>query len=259
MPRSLVLLIAFASHVTSLHAQPAAGAGDKQHQAVVLFERGLKHYNLAEYDAAIDLFKQAYFLTEAPDLLFNIAQSYRLKGPGNCRSALQFYRNYLRLSPATPKRASVEAAIKDMEICARSEPPQPDEPLGRDVPAPPAPPVPAVSAAAPAPSDSEQPHAPLLPRILVGAGAASAAIGGATLIWAWRRYESIKASGCAPSCDSAIVDPPRTGQHIGDVLVVAGVAAAAIGTVLWLTHRQPTRQQAWLAPVGTGVTLGMTF
>src|SRR5262245_12813633 len=113
----------------SLHAQSTpADTGDKEQQARGLYEQGLKHYNLAEYDLAIELFKQAYLLTEAPELLFNIAQSYRLKGAGNCRSALQFYRTYLRVEPRASKRASVEAAIADMEICARDEPVRPDDP-----------------------------------------------------------------------------------------------------------------------------------
>jgi hypothetical protein len=146
-----------------------------------------------------------------------------------------------------------------MERCAHDEPPRPDEPLVRDVPTRPTHPATAIAANPTGPSESERARQPLMPKLLVGAGAAVAAVGGGTLIWVWRRYESIKASGCAPSCDPAIVDPPRMGQRVGDVLVLAGVASAAIGGVLWLRSRSTARQQAWLAPAGAGVAIGMTF
>src|SRR5262245_38218137 len=78
----------------------------EQRDALSLYEAGVRRYNLADYDQAIDLFKRAYLLSEAPELLFNVAQAYRLKGDGFCALALRFYRNYLRLDPKTAKRAS---------------------------------------------------------------------------------------------------------------------------------------------------------
>src|SRR5262249_22773412 len=94
---------------------------EKEERALGLFEQGLRHYKLGEYDAAINFFKQAYLLTDAPELLYNIAQSYRLKGAGHCGLALKFYKNYLQSEPETAKRASVDAVIADMDKCAREE------------------------------------------------------------------------------------------------------------------------------------------
>src|SRR5262249_38245523 len=77
------------------------------------YEKGLTHYNLGEFDPAVDEFKKAYELSSAPGLLFNIAQVYRAKE--DYKQALYFYRTYLRLQPDAPNRADVEARIADLE------------------------------------------------------------------------------------------------------------------------------------------------
>ena len=92
-------------------AQPAADDAKKA-DARSLYEEGLKHYNLGEYDAAIDAFKKAYAISSAPGLLFNIAQSYRLKK--DYEQASNFYLTYLRLKPDAPNRADVEQRIDEM-------------------------------------------------------------------------------------------------------------------------------------------------
>jgi len=95
----------------------------RQHEAQRLFRQAQTHYNLAEYDQAIDLFKQAYQLVQAPGFLFNLGQAYRLKG--DCAQALQFYKNYLREEPDPPDRAHVEDLIADMQKCVDSPRPPP--------------------------------------------------------------------------------------------------------------------------------------
>src|SRR5262249_10653631 len=47
---------------------PAESDAAREH-----YQRGLTHYNLGEFDAAVNEFKQAYALSSAPGLLFNIA------------------------------------------------------------------------------------------------------------------------------------------------------------------------------------------
>src|SRR5262245_20805216 len=113
----LALAAAFA-----LGSSAAAHAGEEETAAArALYEKGLKHYNLAEYPEAIALFREAYHSSDAPEFLFNIAQAYRLRGD-HCTQALQFYRSYLRVAPESSKRKSVEAAMIDMERCAAAEP-----------------------------------------------------------------------------------------------------------------------------------------
>ena len=77
------------------------------------YEKGLTHYNLGEFDPAVEEFKKAYELSNAPGLLFNIAQVYRAKE--DYKQALYFYRTFLRLQPEAPNRADVEARIADLE------------------------------------------------------------------------------------------------------------------------------------------------
>src|SRR5262245_60067857 len=76
----------------------------RQAQAASLYQDGIKHYNLGQYDRAIALFTKAYLLTEAPELLSDIAQAYRLEGPSGCVQSLAFYRSYLRADPRSSKR-----------------------------------------------------------------------------------------------------------------------------------------------------------
>jgi tetratricopeptide (TPR) repeat protein len=237
----------------SAGAQPGGGTGPAQARA--LYEQGLKHYNLAEYDQAIDLFKQAYLQSEAPELLYNIAQSYRLKGAGHCRAAVRFYRSYLAAAPDSPKRPSVEAAIADTEACARAEAPPAAAPAPR--PRPPASPAPPTSP----PAETRDDEAPVrwLPIVVGGTGVVLALTGAATLTWARGRYHALEDRGCAPYCDPADVDGPRTGQRVGVILLAAGAAAGATGLVLWLVGPAPAHQQAWIVPNGRGVEVGLTF
>jgi tetratricopeptide (TPR) repeat protein len=74
---------------------------------------GMNHYNLGEFDEAITEFKAAYALTSEPGLLFNIAQSYRLKE--DYKQALYFYKTYLRLVPDAANRADVERWIHELD------------------------------------------------------------------------------------------------------------------------------------------------
>lgn len=88
-------------------------ADDKKAKAKAAYEKGLGHYNLGEFDLAIESFREAYALSSAPGLLFNIAQSHRLKK--DYEQASYFYRTYLRLKPDAPNRADVEARLEEMD------------------------------------------------------------------------------------------------------------------------------------------------
>src|SRR5215813_608889 len=102
--------------VVLLLALQAHGPAD-QARARKLTDEGLTHYNVAEYDQAIESFKAAYVISKAPGLLFNIAQAYRLKG--DCAQALHFYKNYLRVEPSAKQRAKAQARVEEMSRCTR--------------------------------------------------------------------------------------------------------------------------------------------
>jgi tetratricopeptide (TPR) repeat protein len=84
---------------------------DDLEKAKALYDEGLRHYNVAEYDAAIAAWKQAYVLSKRPLLLFNIGQAYRLAG--DCPQALAFYENYRR-EEERPKR-ELAAAVEECQ------------------------------------------------------------------------------------------------------------------------------------------------
>lgn len=55
---------------------------------------GKNHYNLGEFDRAIEAFKEAYKLEPNSALLLNIAQAYRMAG--DCPRALLSYKAFIR-------------------------------------------------------------------------------------------------------------------------------------------------------------------
>ena len=106
-----------------------------------LFMEGSAFYQAAQYDAAIERFEAAYRLSALPDLLFNIAQAYRLKGPPFCATALRYYERHLHEQPAASNQAEIEELMTEMRRCAALAP-APTAPA----PAVPAPTAPALAA-----------------------------------------------------------------------------------------------------------------
>jgi tetratricopeptide (TPR) repeat protein len=91
------------------------------------------HYDLKEYDLALQGFKDAYRSVQDPVFLFNIGQCHWKLG--HEREAVDFYRNYLRRAPGAPNRPEVERRVQELEAAIKLR-----------VPAVPAPAAPAPSA-----------------------------------------------------------------------------------------------------------------
>lgn len=94
------------------------------------YKEGEKLYNLGNFDAAAEAFKEG-FAAETDEskksaYLYNVAQAYR---QGNkCKDAAFFYKRYLALKdrdtvkPLKPeKRAEIEQRIAELEECARTQ------------------------------------------------------------------------------------------------------------------------------------------
>ena len=94
-------------------AARAAGDGDALQEAKDHYDRGMAHYELGEFAAAVDEFKAAYALSQAPGLLFNLAQASRLNK--DYEQSLHFYRSYLRVRPEAANREDVEKRITELE------------------------------------------------------------------------------------------------------------------------------------------------
>jgi len=113
----VVLCVIVAGTATArAQQQPSAAA---QAEARTHYERGMTHYQLGEFAAAVGEFKQAYALTPAPGLLFNLAQASRL-GKQN-EQALYFYRSYLRNAPDAANRTDVETRIAELEAAVKQQ------------------------------------------------------------------------------------------------------------------------------------------
>jgi tetratricopeptide (TPR) repeat protein len=113
---------------------PVAGAQEDTDAAEAKkhYTRGMAHYNLDEFDRAVEEFQAGYRLKPDPVFLYNVAQSYRrAKKP---EQALTFYEKYLHATDGNPpNRAEVEQRIKDLrkliKDAGKIESTQPSSPL----------------------------------------------------------------------------------------------------------------------------------
>lgn len=85
-----------------------APADDKVERAKQLYGEGKRYYDLGDYPHAIETWKQAYVLSAAPMLLFNIAQAHRLAG--DCAQALKVYASYEREAGEVSNRDELDRA-----------------------------------------------------------------------------------------------------------------------------------------------------
>ena len=103
------------------------------------FNIGDNHYNLGEFEKAIEAFRKAFELERdealKPIYLYNIAQSYRQAG--DCDNAVFFYKRFLSLKAADTKKPLAQSTKDDIQkriaeqekICAdkntnRDKPPE---------------------------------------------------------------------------------------------------------------------------------------
>jgi hypothetical protein len=91
---------------------------DPKQEAKARYTSGQSHYNLNEFKAALDEFKEAYRLYPDPVFLFNVAQCERQLGDFD--EAIKFYRSYLRNKPKAPNRAEVLRRIDEMQAAANA-------------------------------------------------------------------------------------------------------------------------------------------
>ncbi|HZS39647.1 MAG TPA: hypothetical protein VFF06_22600, partial [Polyangia bacterium] len=102
-----LLLVALLGSATAARADDGAAAA-KQH-----YDEGTKAYDLGRYLEAAKEYETAFRIKDAPELLFNIAQAYRLAD--DHRRAMRSYRAYLRRLPSASNRAEVEAKIAELQ------------------------------------------------------------------------------------------------------------------------------------------------
>src|SRR5437868_15496788 len=88
----------------------SAVRGEDADKAREHYSIGLRAFDLGKYDEAIPEFEEAYRFKDAPGLLYNIAQAYRLSN--RPEEAVRYYRTYLARKPDAANRAEAESKIE---------------------------------------------------------------------------------------------------------------------------------------------------
>jgi tetratricopeptide (TPR) repeat protein len=106
---ALALLVSF--------VRPASA--DDRARARAAFRAGSQHYNLGEFQQALDAFKEAYRRYEDPSFLFNIAQCERQLD--HKQEAIRFYRQYLADAKDATNRDEVQGIIAKLQAALDQE------------------------------------------------------------------------------------------------------------------------------------------
>jgi tetratricopeptide (TPR) repeat protein len=243
-----------------LGSTPALAAGTEAEvaEAKVHYDRGMTHYHLGEFPAAVDEFKSAYGLSQAPGLLFNLGQASRLGH--QYEQALYFYRTYLRLMPDASNRADVELRITELQPLAEAERARVDS-----TKRPPPPAVvesPSPSPATPTPTRLRGPSGrPLriggivLGALGVGILGAGAGLGGAALSAQSQLSKLARDMGTWSSSQADVYHRGQAEALSATALYAVGGAALATGVVLYLVGRHRDRSRFAVAPGPGGAQL----
>jgi tetratricopeptide (TPR) repeat protein len=247
-----------------LVAAPAAAADRAAARAA--YDEAVKHYNLGEFQQALDGFTVAYRETADPTLLFNLAQCSRKLG--DHQKAVLLYRSYLRASGDATNTDEVKRLIASLEEDIRREQESKQAPPQGVEPAAPSPP-PMIDGhrrtVAGLPYVPPTPAPPTIaswatPTRRAGVGLMA---GGAAL--------AIVGFGLAGSAPGIVGDADRAStmadaqatynravafNQAGWALVGVGAAAAAAGVVLLALPRRGGALQAFVSPSGVGVKGG---
>lgn len=130
MIRISTIAIALVLATAPARAQPSAKDKAKQH-----FKQGKALQDDGRYDAAVDAYRAAYDLDQRPEMLFNIAQAYRL---GNHKpQAIDYYLRYLAAQPNGPGVREARQWIAELSQQIEADRPLP---IGPGEPEPPTPP-----------------------------------------------------------------------------------------------------------------------
>ncbi len=111
--RATLVALVLATGIAHAQPNPNAVAAD------AALTEGRRLYDVREWDKAIAKFKEAYTLRPDAPSLFNLAQSYRLKG--DCANAAGFYKTYRRNFPSEKNIEKVDKFIIEMEECAKTQ------------------------------------------------------------------------------------------------------------------------------------------
>lgn len=121
--------------------EPAPSEDEDAAEARAAYKAGTREYALGNYEVAVSHFERSFELSQRPELLFNIAQSYARwyeisNDVGHLRKAERLFKNYVSSldddgQPDPAARADAEAAIADVERLIAAHGPEEGNPSGR--------------------------------------------------------------------------------------------------------------------------------
>jgi tetratricopeptide (TPR) repeat protein len=207
-------------------ASGPVSAAEAQDEARAHYQRGATAYHEGRYDEAAREFQAAYDRDPRGPLLLNIAQAYRLRTPRDCGEALRHYELFLAAQPNASEKPEVTLHIAEMRACVKAE--QATTVVQPLTPATTA--IPAASQRHPA-TQATRPTAALW---IMGAGLASAAMGGGLYLVARDRYSDLSARCPCPDDANAQGDIDRWESVAQTSYVLSGVGLAAlVGAGAW--------------------------
>ena len=248
----------------ALGTSAAVAQTDPIAAAKAAFERGEIHYQVGEFDRAIAEYREAYRLSKAANLLFNIAQAFRLKG--DAEQAIYFYRSFLRNKPDAENRIDVEARIQEMEQKRANERRRAEQERKRQA---------ALAAAAkprtvivrePAPDSGSRTLK--LSGIITGAAGIVAIGGGVVFAFkadsGWDDINGLAANGGQWSDGfEAKYDTAQRDETVAVALLATGGAALVAGGVLYYLGRGDSRAErgpaVTVAPTAGGAQVVLTW
>ena len=78
-----------------------------------LYALGKEAFDAQQYDVAIIRWRDSFALSHEPELIFNIAQAYRLSE--NCGAAIATYKQFVTLDPTSDERTFADDFIRELE------------------------------------------------------------------------------------------------------------------------------------------------
>lgn len=234
-----------------------AAGGDSLQEAKDHYDRGMAHYELGEFGAAVEEFKQAYARSQAPGLLFNLAQASRLNK--EYEQALHFYRTYLRVRPDAANRDDVEKRIAELEPIVEMRRRAEEEQLpvvSRPPSARAEPTLPAAEAPSivrPLPSGRGEKIAGIVVGV-AGVGALAAGIGlGVASLDAQNKLSSLATQmGSWTPAQASLYQTGQRDATAATALYVVGGAAVATGVILYAVGWKRDRARFAIAPTTGG-------
>ena len=239
-------------------ATTAYAGADELQDAKQHYDRGMAHYELGEFAAAVEEFKLAYARSQAPGLLFNLAQASRLNK--DYEQALHFYRTYLRVRPDAANRDDVERRIAEIEPIVELQRKAETERIGAPQPLPSVPSVAARSVedkpaiARPLPPSGRPVKIAGLVVGVVGVALVGGGIGlGVASLDAQNKLSSLAAqNGSWSPAQSSLYQTGQREATASTALYVAGGVAVATGVVLYAVGWKRDRARFAVAPVPGG-------